>query len=147
MKIAIGNDHAAPALKTAVKAHLEERGFEVVDVGCAEGGGCDYPEKAAAVCDKVTSGECELGILICGTGLGMSYAANKIKGIRAACCSDYFSARLSREHNDANVLCFGARVVGEGTALDLVDIFIDTPFSGDERHQRRIDMITALENR
>ncbi|MBR1422867.1 MAG: ribose 5-phosphate isomerase B [Ruminococcus sp.] len=147
MKIAIGNDHAAPELKLAVKAHLEERGFEVTDMGCTVGERCDYPDAAAAVCDKVTSGECELGILICGTGLGMSYAANKIKGIRAACCSDYFSARLSREHNNANVLCFGARVVGEGTALDLVDIFVDTPFSGDERHQRRIDKITALENR
>ncbi len=147
MKIAIGNDHAAPELKNAVKAHLENRGFEVLDVGCAAGERCDYPDKAVEVCEKVTSGECDLGILICGTGLGMSYAANKVRGIRAACCSDYFSARLSREHNDANVLCFGARVVGEGTALDLVDIFIDTPFSGDERHQRRIDKITAIENK
>lgn len=147
MKIAIGNDHAAPELKGAVKAHLEERGFEVIDVGCAVGERCDYPDKAEAVCEKVTSGKCELGILICGTGLGMSYAANKVKGIRAACCSDYFSARLSREHNNANVLCFGARVVGEGTAIDLVDIFVDTPFSGDERHQRRLDKITAIENK
>ncbi|MBR1563407.1 MAG: ribose 5-phosphate isomerase B [Ruminococcus sp.] len=146
MKIAIGNDHAAPELKLAVKAHLEEKGFEVIDKGCAVGEKCDYPDAAAAVCREITEGGCELGILICGTGLGMSYAANKIKGIRAACCSDYFSARLSREHNNANVLCFGARVVGEGTALDLVDIFVDTPFSGDERHQRRIDKITALEN-
>lgn len=145
MKIAIGNDHAAPQLKTAVKEHLEGRGFEVIDVGCAVGEKCDYPDKAVQVCEKVTSGECELGILICGTGLGMSYAANKIKGIRAACCSDCFSARLSREHNDANVLCFGARVVGEGTAIDLVNAFVDTPFSGDERHQRRLDKITALE--
>ena len=96
MKIAIGNDHAAPQLKNAVKKHLEERGFEVVDVGCAEGERCDYPDKAVMVCEKVVSGECGLGILICGTGLGMSYAANKVKGIRAACCSDYFSARLSR---------------------------------------------------
>ena len=136
MKIAIGNDHAAPQLKNAVKKHLEERGFEVVDVGCAEGERCDYPDKAVMVCEKVVNGEC---------GLGMSYAANKVKGIRAACCSDYFSARLSREHNNANVLCFGARVVGEGTALDLVDIFVDTPFSGDERHQRRLDKITAIE--
>ncbi|MBR6103103.1 MAG: ribose 5-phosphate isomerase B [Ruminococcus sp.] len=145
MKIAIGNDHAAPELKLAVKAHLEERGFTVVDMGCAPGERCDYPDTAADVCRKVVSGECELGILICGTGLGMSYAANKVKGIRAACCSDYFSARLSREHNNANVLCFGARVVGEGTALDLADIFVDTPFSGDERHQRRLDKITAIE--
>ena len=90
MKIAIGNDHAAPELKLAVKAHLEEKGHEVTDMGCAVGERCDYPDAAAAVCDKVAGGECELGILICGTGLGMSYAANKIKGIRAACCSDYF---------------------------------------------------------
>ena len=145
MKIAIGNDHAAPELKLSVKAHLEERGFTVVDMGCAPGERCDYPDTAADVCRKVVSGECELGILICGTGLGMSYAANKVKGIRAACCSDYFSARLSREHNNANVLCFGARVVGEGMALDLADIFVDTPFSGDERHQRRLDKITAIE--
>ena len=146
MKIARGNDHAAPELKLAVKAHLEEQGFEVEDMGCAPGEKCDYPDAAAAVCRKVTAGECTFGILICGTGLGMSYAANKIKGIRAACCSEQFSARLSREHNDANVLCFGARVIGEGTALDLVDAFVSTPFSGDERHQRRIDKITALEN-
>ena len=145
MNIAIGNDHAAPELKLAVKAHLEERGFTVTDMGCASGERCDYPDIAAAVCKKIVDGECELGILICGTGLGMSYAANKVKGIRAACCSDYFSARLSREHNNANVLCFGARVVGEGTAFDLADIFVDTPFSGDERHQRRIDKITAIE--
>ncbi len=114
MKIAIGNDHAAPQLKNAVKEHLEHRGFEVIDVGCAAGERCDYPDKAVEVCEKVISGECELGVLICGTGLGMSYAANKFRGIRAACCSDQFSARLSREHNNANVLCFGARVVGEG---------------------------------
>lgn len=145
MKLAIGNDHAAPQLKAAVKKHLESKGFEVIDVGCGDGERCDYPDKAVEVCKLVASGECDLGILICGTGLGMSYAANKIKGIRAACCSECFSARLSREHNDANVLCFGARVIGEGTALDLVDVFVGTPFSGDERHKRRIDKINALE--
>lgn len=147
MIIAIGNDHAAPELKLAVKAHLEEKGIEVMDMGCAPGEKCDYPDAAVAVCEKVTSGECTFGILICGTGLGMSYAANKVRGIRAACCSEQFSARLSREHNNANVLCFGARVVGEGTAMDLVDAFVDTPFSGDERHQRRIDKITAIEEK
>jgi ribose 5-phosphate isomerase B len=146
MKIAIGNDHAAPQLKEAVKQHLEQRGFEVVDVGCAQGERCDYPDKAVEVCEKVTSGECKLGILICGTGVGMSLAANKFKGIRAACCSEVFSARLTREHNDANVLCFGARVVGAGTALDLVDAFVNTPFSNEERHSRRISLITAIEN-
>lgn len=146
MKIAIGNDHAAPELKLAVIEHLKNKGIECIDMGCAVGEKCDYPNAAKAVCEKVTSGECDLGILICGTGVGMSIAANKVKGIRAACCSDYFSARLTREHNNANVLCFGARVVGEGTAMDLVDAFVDTPYSNEERHQKRIDLITALEN-
>ncbi len=146
MKIAIGNDHAAPELKLAVIEHLKNKGIECMDMGCAVGERCDYPDAAKAVCEKVVSGECDMGILICGTGIGMSMAANKVKGIRAACCSDYFSARLTREHNNANVLCFGARVVGEGTALDLVDAFVDTPYSNDERHQRRIDLITKLEN-
>jgi ribose 5-phosphate isomerase B len=145
MKIAIGNDHAAPELKLAVIDHLKEKGIECMDMGCAVGEKCDYPDAAKAVCEKVSCGECDLGILICGTGVGMSIAANKVKGIRAACCSDYFSARLTREHNNANVLCFGARVVGEGTAMDLVDAFVDTPYSNEERHQKRIDLITALE--
>ncbi len=145
MKIAIGNDHAAPELKLTVIEHLKSKGIEALDMGCAVGERCDYPDSAKAVCQKVADGECALGILICGTGIGMSMAANKVKGIRAACCSDQFSARLTREHNNANVLCFGARVVGEGTALDLVDAFVDTPYSNDERHQRRIDLITAME--
>ncbi|MGN0622332.1 MAG: ribose 5-phosphate isomerase B [Oscillospiraceae bacterium] len=146
MKIAIGNDHAAPELKLAVIEHLKEKGLECVDFGCAVGEKCDYPDAAKTVCESVTSGECDLGILICGTGVGMSMAANKVKGIRAACCSEPFSARLTREHNNANVLCFGARVVGEGTAMDLVDAFVDTPFSFEERHENRIAKITALEN-
>ena len=146
MKIAIGNDHAAPELKLAVKAHLEEKGCEVTDMGCAPGERCDYPDAAEAVCRKVTSGECDMGILICGTGLGMSYAANKINGIRAACCSDTFSARFTRLHNDANALCFGGRVVGPGLAIDMVDLFLDTEFEGG-RHQKRIDKITALEKK
>lgn len=146
MKIAIGNDHAAPELKIAVIEHLKEKGVECVDMGCAVGERCDYPNAAKAVCEKVVSAECDLGILICGTGIGMSMAANKVKGIRAACCSESFSARLTREHNNANVLCFGARVVGEGTAMDLVDAFVDTPFSNDERHIRRIDLISEIEN-
>lgn len=146
MKIAIGNDHAAPELKITVIEHLKEKGVECVDMGCAVGERCDYPNAAKAVCEKVVSAECDLGILICGTGIGMSMAANKVKGIRAACCSESFSARLTREHNNANVLCFGARVVGEGTAMDLVDAFVDTPFSNDERHIRRIDLISEIEN-
>ena len=146
MKIAIGNDHAAPQLKLAVIEHLKSKGIDCTDLGCAIGEKCDFPDAAKLVCGKVLNGECNLGILICGTGVGMSIAANKIKGIRAACCSDSFSARLTREHNNANILCFGARVVGEGTALDLVDAFVGTEYSGEERHEKRIAKITALEN-
>ena len=144
MKIAIGCDHAGPALKDELAEHLRELGHEVVDLGVQEGEKCDYPDKAKEVCEKVTSGECELAVLVCGTGIGMSISANKIKGIRAACCSDYFSAKFTRAHNDANVLCIGARVVGAGLATELVDVFIETPFEGG-RHQRRVEKITALE--
>ena len=144
MKIAIGCDHAGPALKDELAEHLRELGHEVVDLGVQEGEKCDYPDKAKEVCEKVTSGECELAVLVCGTGIGMSISANKIKGIRAACCSDYFSAKFTRAHNDANVLCIGARVVGAGLAAELVDVFIETPFEGG-RHQRRVEKITALE--
>ncbi|MCD8095516.1 MAG: ribose 5-phosphate isomerase B [Ruminococcus sp.] len=147
MKVAIGNDHAAPQLKLAVVEHLEGQGIECIDLGCAIGEKCDYPVAAARVCECVLSGEASLGILICGTGVGMSLAANKFRGIRAACCSECFSARLTREHNDANVLCFGARVVGEGTALDLVDTFVHTEFSNEERHKRRIGLIEEIENK
>ena len=144
MKIAIGCDRAGPALKDELAEHLRELGHEVVDLGVQEGEKCDYPDKAKEVCEKVTSGECELAVLVCGTGIGMSISANKIKGIRAACCSDYFSAKFTRAHNDANVLCIGARVVGAGLAAELVDVFIETPFEGG-RHQRRVEKITALE--
>lgn len=144
-KLVIGCDHAAPELKAIVRDHLIERGFDVVDVGTHTTDSCNYPDYAHALCEKIRSGECELGILICGTGIGMSMAANKHKGIRAACCSDTFSARLTRLHNDANVLCFGARVVGQGLALDLADIFVDTEFEGG-KHKTRIDMFAAFEN-
>ena len=143
-KIVIGCDHAAVELKKTVIAHLEARGFTVADVGTHTNDSCNYPDYAHAACVKLQNGEADLGILICGTGIGMSMAANKHKGIRAACCSDTFSARLTREHNDANVLCFGARVVGQGLALDLVDAFVDTPFAGG-KHKTRIDMIAAIE--
>ena len=143
-KLVIGCDHAAPELKAIVRDHLIERGFDVVDVGTHTTDSCNYPDYAHALCQKIQSGECELGILICGTGIGMSMAANKHKGIRAACCSDTFSARLTRLHNDANVLCFGARVVGQGLALDLADVFVDTEFEGG-KHKTRIDMFAALE--
>ena len=144
-KLVIGCDHAAPELKAIVRDHLIERGFDVVDVGTHTTDSCNYPDYAHALCEKIQSGECELGILICGTGIGMSMAANKHKGIRAACCSDTFSARLTRLHNDANVLCFGARVVGQGLAIDLVDTFIDAEFEGG-KHQKRIDMFVDIEN-
>ena len=143
-KLVIGCDHAAPELKAIVRDHLIERGFDVVDVGTHTTDSCNYPDYAHALCQKIQSGECELGILICGTGIGMSMAANKHKGIRAACCSDTLSARLTRLHNDANVLCFGARVVGQGLALDLADVFVDTEFEGG-KHKTRIDMFAALE--
>lgn len=146
MKLAIGCDHAGPALKAEVLAYLDEIGVEYIDLGVQEGEKCDYPDKAEEVCAKVTGGECDLAVLICGTGIGMSMAANKVKGIRAACCSDYFSAKFTRAHNDANVLCIGARVVGAGLACELIKVFIDTPFEGG-RHQRRVDKIHAIENK
>ena len=141
--IAIGCDHAAIDLKQAIMAHLDEQGIAYTNLG-TDGDPCDYPDMAKAVAEKITSGECEKGILLCGTGIGMSMAANKIKGIRAAVCSDEFSAKYTRLHNDANILCMGARVIGAGLAVELVDIFLQTEFEGG-RHQRRVDKITALE--
>lgn len=142
--ITVGCDHAGLHLKKIVIAHLEENGYEVLDVGTCTAESCDYPVIAHALCQNIQSGISSLGILICGTGIGMSMAANKHRGIRAAACSDTFSARLTRVHNDANVLCFGERVVGMGLALDLVDAFINAEFEGG-KHQRRVDMITAIE--
>ena len=142
--IPIGCDHAGYELKKKVIDHLQECGIEVIDVGTHSTDSCDYPAIAHAVCKNIQDGVTELGILVCGTGIGMSMAANKHRGIRAAACSDTFSARLTRIHNDANVLCFGERVVGMGLALDLVDNFIDAEFEGG-KHQRRVDMITAIE--
>lgn len=147
MKVAIACDHAALELKNAVKKHLTDRGFEVVDFGINEPGSVDYPDYALTVAEAVAGGKADKGILICGTGIGMSICANKVKGIRCALCSDTFSARATREHNDANVLAFGERVVGGGLALDIVDAFLDTPFSNAERHVKRIDKITAIENK
>ena len=143
-KITIGCDHAAYELKKKIIAHLNARGVEVIDVGTHSTESCDYPNFARSVCKNVQEGVTELGILVCGTGIGMSMAANKHRGIRAAACSDTFSARLTRMHNDANVLCFGERVVGMGLACDLVDAFIDTDFEGG-KHQRRVDMIMEIE--
>ena len=138
MKICIGSDHGGYALKLELIEHLKARGFEVSDVGCDSDASCDYPIYAKAVTDIITEKKADLGILVCGTGIGMSMAANKVEGIRAALCHDVFSAKATREHNNANILCMGARVVGPGLAEMIVDTFIDTPFSNDERHIRRI---------
>lgn len=146
MKIVIGCDHAATELKETVKAHLAQKGYETVDVGTYTSDSCHYPIYASAACKKILDGECALGILICGTGIGMSMAANKHKGIRAACCSDTFSARLTREHNDANMLCFGARVVGAGLALDLVDAFLGAEYLNNGNHVTRVAMLSDIEN-
>ena len=139
--IGIGSDHGGFALKEAIKKHLEERGLEYKDFGTYSSASCDYPVYGRAVAKAVAAGECELGILICGTGIGISITANKVPGVRAALCSDCFSAEATRLHNNANILALGARVLGEGLALKIVDTFLDTPFSNDERHVRRISMI------
>ena len=139
--IGIGSDHGGFALKEAIKKHLEERGLEYKDFGTYSDASCDYPVYGRAVAKAVAAGECELGILICGTGIGISITANKVPGVRAALCSDCFSAEATRQHNNANILALGARVLGEGLALKIVDTFLDTPFSNDERHIRRISMI------
>ena len=145
MKIVIGCDHAGFGIKDAVKKHIEEMGHEVTDVGTYSTDSCHYPIYASAACKKILDGECDLGILICGTGIGMSMAANKHKGIRAACCSDVFSARLTREHNDANMLCFGERVVGIGTAIDLVDAFLGAEYLNNGNHVTRVAMLCDIE--
>ena len=139
--IAIGCDHGGYALKQEVMKHLAERGLEYKDFGTYSEDSCDYPVYGKAVAHAVADGDCDRGILICGTGIGISITANKVPGIRAALCGDCFSAEATRLHNDANSLAMGARVVGAGLALKIVDTFLDTPFSGDERHVRRINMI------
>ena len=141
--IAIGSDHAGYALKCEMIKHLEEKGVEFIDCGC-NGESVDYPDIAEKTCEKVTSGEADKAILICGTGVGISISANKIKGIRAALCGDWYSAKYTRLHNDANVLCMGGRVIGAGLAAEIVDVFLDTEFEGG-RHERRVNKIMALE--
>ena len=145
MKIAIGCDHGGFEHKNAIAEHLKERGFSVTDFGIYENKSVDYPEIALKVANSVAAGENTLGILVCGSGIGMSMAANKVNGIRAAAVSDHFSAKYTRLHNNANILCLGGRVIGVGTALELADLFVDTEYEGG-RHQRRIDMITEIEN-
>ena len=139
--LALASDHGGFELKEKLMEHLSERGLEYKDFGTYSSASCDYPVYAKAVANAVASGECDRGIIICGTGIGVSITANKVRGIRAALCGDCFSAEATRQHNDANVLCMGARVVGEGLALKIADTFLDTPFSNDDRHIRRISMI------
>ena len=139
--IALASDHGGYGLKQEVMKHLEERGLEYKDYGCYSEASCDYPEYAHKAAHAVADGVCECGILICGTGIGISIAANKVPGIRAALCHDCFSAQATKEHNNANMLAMGARVIGTGLALKIVDTFLDTPFSNDERHIRRIAQI------
>ena len=145
MKIALGNDHAAPELKNIIKQHLLDRGIEVIDFGVQVGEKADYPVQGEKVARAVVSGEADLGIAMCGTGIGISISCNKVKGIRAAVCSDPYSARLCKQHNNANVLCFGARVVGDELAKMIVDEWLDAEFEGG-RHQRRIDLMMDIEN-
>jgi len=137
--IAIASDHAGYSLKQQIKEYLDQAKIEYVDYGTDSTESCDYPVFAKKLCQAIQTGECNRGILICGTGIGMSMVANKQKGIRAAACSDYFSAKFTRMHNDANVLCIGERVVGKGLATELVDVFLNTEFEGG-KHQRIIDM-------
>ena len=144
--VALAADHGGYELKEAIRKHLDEIGVAYKDFGSYTGEACDYPDMAEAACRAVVAGECDKALLFCGTGVGISMSANKIRGIRACCCSDAFSAEYTRRHNDANALCMGGRVVGPGLGIYLVDLFLTTEFEGG-RHQRRIDKLTALENR
>lgn len=146
MKIAIGNDHAAVALKNHIKKYVEDMGHTVINFGTDTNDSCDYPVYGEKVGRAVAGGEADLGILICGTGIGISLAANKVKGVRAAVCSEPYSAKLTRMHNDANIIAFGARVVGEAMAEMIVYEFLNAKYEGG-RHQRRVDMISDIENR
>lgn len=146
MKIALGADHGGFELKEEIKKHLEEKGFEIKDFGTYSTNSCDYPDYALPVAEAVAKKEFDFGILICGTGIGIGIAANKVPGIRAALCSDTFSAHATRQHNDANILTMGARVVGPGLALDIVDTFLSAKFEGD-RHIKRIAKIEAIEEK
>lgn len=144
MKLAIGSDHGGVHLKEHIKKYLQDKGYEIEDFGTHGEESVDYPDFAAAVARAVAAGECERGILICGTGIGISIAANKIHGIRAALCGDAFSARMCREHNDANILCMGERVLGVGLAETIVDTYLSAAFQGG-RHARRVQKIMDLE--
>lgn len=141
MKISVGSDHGGFEMKQQVVELLRQQGHDVLDAGCDSLQSVDYPDFARQVCEQVDSGQCERGILICGTGIGMSIAANRYRNIRAALCHESFTARMSREHNNANVLCLGARVIGPALALDIVSQWLATEFAGG-RHQRRLDMLS-----
>ena len=145
MKIAIGCDHGAFALKTLLVSHLEKKGYTVVDFGTHSEDSCDYPEFAAAAAKAVAAGECQRGIVLCTTGIGVSIVANKVRGIRCALLHDVDTARLTRLHNDTNMLALGAALIEQSLALSIVDTWLETPFSNDARHQRRINQITELE--
>lgn len=144
-KIALGSDHGGFELKEVLKGYITSLGFEVEDVGCCNGDSVDYVDYAKAVCQSVVNGNCEKGILVCGTGVGMCIAANKVKGIRAALCADVLTAQLTREHNDSNVLTLGGRIIGVETGKAIVKQWLSTPFSNGERHARRIQKIADLE--
>lgn len=146
MKIGITNDHSAVELKKSVSEYLKELGYEVVNYGTNITDPFDYPLAAKALCKAIQEKEVDLGVAICGTGVGISIACNKHKGIRACCCSDTTSARLSRQHNDANIICFGARIISNELANDIVKTFVTTEFSKGERHINRIKMISDIEN-
>ena len=144
--VALAADHGGYELKEAIRKHLDEIGVAYKDFGSYTGEACDYPDMAEAACRAVVAGECDKALLFCGTGVGISMSANKIRGIRACCCSDAFSAEYTRRHNDANALCMGGRVVGPGLACQLVDLFLNTPFEGG-RHEKRIAKLMAIETR
>ena len=146
MKLAIGCDHGALTLKNALVNHLVSCGYEVEDFGTYSTDSCDYPDYAGAAAKAVASGQCDKGIVLCTTGIGVSVAANKVKGIRCALLADVWSAKMTRLHNDTNMMALGAGVVGENLAYEIVATWLGTEFSGEARHQRRIDMVMALEN-
>lgn len=147
MKVAFGCDHGGYAVREKIFQYLQDKGIEYIDCGTGSDASTDYAAYAVKVCEKVQDGSADFGILICGTGIGMSIAANKMKGIRCAHVEDTFSAKSSRGHNDANVIALGARVTGPGLMLDILNLFLHTPFSNDERHVRRLSQVTALESK
>lgn len=141
MKISLGSDHGGYALKEKIKKYLEEKGYECKDMGCYSLESCDYPVYGRAAAQAVANGECEKGIVVCTTGIGISMVANKVPGVRCALCSDTLSAKMTRLHNDANVLALGGGMIGDNLAFDIVDTFLGTEFSGEEKHQRRINLM------